>query len=316
LSFSETSYADLTQQALAAAGLDFVLETSNEANRLAITGSKRARELVNPLAQYSADTQAPKASSGVVYNQLRATSANSWWQFLLQQYRRAGLFLWEGTDGQLILASPNIEQETLCTLHRTSSAVPNISGHSFSFDVSGRRSECRVYGQATRLAKSGVSKVAARYVDDEMVALLNPDPSKRDDGGERKLPWVVEDDHVKTYEQALALAKREIAEMRRASYQLSYTTPGHLVEGKGERVVVGPDCVLQIEDDDLGIRGHAWTERVEWIGNKDSSSTEIKLLRPSDVYFLAEPETSAEMDARAKAAMRGRLSIKMQEVPE
>jgi len=301
LTFTELTYKQLVEEAFERSGLNAMAERfaldkvtlfslNNEANRKAITGSKKASSLSRDDVEVverdagAADTR----GSRKIREQIRAEVGEAWWDFVVRQLRRVGLFLWCGADGAAILASPNVAQSAIYRLIRTKDEA-NVIDHSFDHDTTGRHTECVVYGTSTG-GKDGTGKLNGRFVDDEMVALLNPAEADRADGGKIKLIKTIRDKECKSAEQANNLARRQIAEERRAGWRLSYTIAGHTLPelGGDKRLGVMPDTVVDVLDDDLGIYGPMYVEDVTLNGRGSVTSTTIETLRIEDVFFLNE----------------------------
>src|SRR5690606_11768907 len=142
----------------------------------------------------------------------------TWWEILVEQYRREGLFLWADVDGNVILSTPNADQVPLYRFYRMVSEKRSsiLDGDDFTIDVSDRHSQCRVYGR-TSGGKHGVGKFYASFIDDEMVALLNP-PADRANGGKVKQLKTIRDSAVRSDAQAKNLARRTIADERRKGW--------------------------------------------------------------------------------------------------
>lgn len=297
LSFASPTYFKLVDEALKRSGLSTLMDrfgldgerivASNEANRKVFTGSARAKSLTKKTVEVIETEAGGTEGEGTkrVYEHIRAEVGTSWWQFLVEQLRRAGLFLWEGVDGRLILATPNVEQLPVFRLVRTAQEN-NILAHTFSHNTAQRHSECVVFGRGKK-GKSGTDKFDGRYVDEEMVAFLNPRPEDRANGGVLKIVKTIRDSEVRSKAQSEALARREMAEERRASWQLSYTIQDHYIREIAAAVSArpAPETLCEVHDDYLGLYGHLFVEGVEFIGTEGATMTSMSMLRPEDVFF-------------------------------
>jgi prophage tail gpP-like protein len=109
--------------------------------------------------------------------------------------------------------------------------------------------------------------------------------------GEDFQPLHVHDTHAKTEQQAAAMARRKIAEANRNGWQLNYTLAGHtapsLIGGGDSRAVWTPDTMVEVDDDELGIRGLFYIESVTHTRGPHTEST-VHLMRPEDLIF-ADP---------------------------
>lgn len=292
--FKESTYLELTKAAFVAVGLpDVQVVGDNEAHRAAVTGS-RVDVTFNQSTQVNQEVIAEEGDRKVVRNTLRAKVDSRWWDFLTEQYRREGLFLWADIDGNVILSTPNADQQPLYRFYRMVGEKRSniLDGDEWDIDVSDRHTECRVYGR-TASGKRGVGKFFSAFIDDEMVALLNP-PGQRADGGTIKQLKTIRDSAVRSDAQASNLARREIADERRRSWQKDYTIQGHSIEFGGQKLLIAPDTVADVVDEENGIESPLYISEVEYIGETDETKTRCKVMRPQDLFFRSEePSTNA-----------------------
>lgn len=289
--FKDTTYLELTKQAMTEVGLgEVVVLGDNEAHKKAVTGHSLQVQL-RQATEEEETVIAEETNRKIVRNTLRAKVDAKWWDFLVEQYRREGLFLWADVDGNVILSTPNADQAPLYRFYRmVGEKKSNILDDSWSVDVSDRHSECRVYGR-TASGKHGVGKFYASFIDDEMVALLNA-PGDRSNGGKVKQLKTIRDSAVRSDAQAMNLARREIADERRRSWRLSYTIQGHAIEFGGQRLVIAPDTVADVVDEENGIESPLYIGAVEYVGEEDSTTTECMMLRPQDLFFKTEEKST------------------------
>lgn len=308
-SFAEKSFLDLTLLALETVGLsNTVISLSNDANRKAITGTSQSSQTTTFVDDQNATQTSTKTET--VTKKLKANVGDSWWDFLAEQYRRAGLFLWADVDGNFVLTKPNGTQAPLYRILRRRDrdrepGVVNVLGQpSFSHDVTQRYTECRVHGRGDG-GKDGHGKVSARHFDEEMIALLNPNPADRANGGKRRKPQIIHDDKVRTIKQATFLARRKMAESRRAGWKLSYTVAGHSTQALrgGGLAIWQPDTVIEVIDDDLGIEGPMYIESVEY-RRAPQTTTTLNLLRVEDLIFAEEDVTAQKAGKRKGLKVR------------
>jgi prophage tail gpP-like protein len=296
-SFSEVTFADLTEAAMADVGLGAVsLVSSNLANRKAITGSYKVKQAVTPASESTDTTLAERAATRTktVLRSLVIESGTTWWDFLVQQYQRGGLFLWADAFGGFVLGQPNGSQDPLYAIRREQGSTGEESNVTFlgqpewSRSIKQRYSEFHVVGRNGG-GKGGRGKATARVIDDEMVALLNPDEADRADGGVRKKVKIYRDDKVKTPAQAKFLALRKMAESRRNNTTLTYTVSGHTTEALrgGGRLVWQPDTVVHVVDQLLGIDGPMYIHNCRY-QRTPKSMTILELTRCEDLLFGEE----------------------------
>jgi prophage tail gpP-like protein len=292
--FKDTTYLDLTKQALVEVGLPEVqVIGDNEAHRKAVTGHTLQVSLRHATEEEQ-EVISEETDRKVVRNTLRAKVDSTWWAFLVEQYRREGLFLWADVDGNVILSTPNADQVPLYRFYRMiGEHQSNILEDDWSIDVSNRHSECRVYGRTAK-GKHGVGKFYASFIDDEMVALLNPE-GHRSDGGKIKQLKTIRDSAVRSDAQAINLARREIADERRNSWKLSYTLQGHSIESGGNKLLIAPDTVADVVDEENGIESALYIASVEYAGDDETGTvTKCMMMRPQDLFFRSEePSTNA-----------------------
>ncbi len=269
LALSDGSYAQLVERALSETVGDYVLSYSNEGNRKLTTG-------IGVKQTAALDLDPTQAATGPAAKQLKAKIGDRWYEYVKRQLDRAGLFLWAGGDGEYILSSPNANQAPSYRILRRRGQTRNevsVTQASFQNATSRRFSECIVYGRGGG-RKFGRTSVSGRFVDEEITAL----------GITR--PLVIHDNNVTNEEQATFYARRKIAESIRNGWNLTYTCAGHTIPSmlNGQRAVWAPDTVVQVEDQELGLSGNYYIERVVFRRNPQTT-TELTLLRPDSLVF-------------------------------
>lgn len=321
--FAEKTFRQLTEIALEECGIDApLISTDNIANRKAITGIQSVAE-VGPTTFFNVATgqqeEAPAAarSTRSTFRTIKVEVGTSWFDFLVDQLRRAGLFIWAAVDGSFVLTAPQGNQAPLYRILRRRTtidqpgAVTVLGQPSFSHNPSKRFTEVQVFGRGGG-GKAGRGKVQASAFDDEMIALLNDDPADRVNGGKRKKKTHIKDDKVRTVAQALFLARRKIAESRRAGWSLSYTVAGHTAPALtgGGQAIWQPDTVVEVVDDELGIEGPMYVESVTYRRSPHTTTT-IKLLRIEDLIFAEEDVTAQKAGTRPglQKARRGVTTV-------
>jgi prophage tail gpP-like protein len=273
LSFSDVTFTSLTSTVLDKVYGDgqTILLGINDANRKVMTGS--TPKVTKPIAAVSDDVLTePNAQQKT----LQAKIGQRWYgEFLKPQYDRGGLFLTASCNepNSFILSTPNANQNPLYRIRHRRGAEDNVvKSVMFKNEPTARFAQCVVHGRRGGGAEAR-SKILGTYVDQEMVAL----------GYKKSL--VVKDDKCTTTKQAEFLARRKIAESRRAAWQLQYTVSGHttpsLVKGTA---VWAPDTIVEVDDEDLGVSGLYYVESVEHRGAPQTETT-LTLMRPGDVIF-------------------------------
>ena len=315
--FAEKTFKQLTEVALSECGLGGLpIADDNTANRKAITGAQRVRALA-PEPTEEAQTEVGGAGrTKTVHNTLKARLAMPWWDFLVEQYRRAGLFLWaDVSTGGFVLARPRGDQTPLYRIvrRRTGKNGPGdvtvVGNPSFRRDATKRYTEIKVVGRAGG-GKKGRGRISARVFDQEMIEILNPDPADRADGGKRRKAEIIYDDKVRTTEQANWLARRKLAESRRNGWSLTYPVAGHVAPALvgGGYAVWQPDTVVEVIDEELGLEGPMWVESVEY-SRAPFTLSKIHVMRIEDLLFAEEDFDSPPKLARKKGANSVRMGV-------
>lgn len=316
--FSNVSFTDLTEAALAEVGLgDVSLVSSNLANRKAITGTYKVTEVVNP-SQESSDTeiaQTVEKRTKTVKKSLVVEAGTTWWDFLQPQFQRGGLFLWADVFGGFVLGQPNGKQPPLYRIVRRSNGkgdqgdVTILGNPDFHRSTRGRYSEFHVMGRKGS-GTDGRAFAFKRQIDDEMVALLNPNEADRADGGKRKEIKVYQDDKVKTPEQAAFLALRKMAETRRNAFTLSYPVSGHTVQALsgGGRLVWQPDTTVHVVDDVLGIDEVMYIDDVTY-DRAPKSTCKLSVMRTRDLLYGEEDLVAPPPQPKKSAVRMGRTEV-------
>lgn len=306
--FEEKTYLQLTEVALKEVGLEgAIVALDNVANRMAITGKTTVQETVAPTTENSEQLQTEfgalsgqqSTTTRTVYNTIKAEIGTSWWEFLAEQYRRAGLFLWQHVPSNgFVLSRPDGTQAPSARILNRRGKENQPGEVTIIGNPHFRRSSLNRYSQITVVNRTGGGKrarkrVSATVYDQEMIEILNPNPEDRADGGKRKKAWTIRDDKARTIEQAEFLARRKIAESRRNGWSLRYTVAGHTApayEG-GSSVIWQPDTVVWVHDDALGLEGPMYVEGVTYRRNPQTT-TELRLMRIEDLLFAEDPEPS------------------------
>lgn len=222
----------------------------------------------------------PTGASGgtgtLVYTTLKAKLGARWYDFLQEQYKLAGLFLWAGGDGKFVLSRPNANQAAAYQITRVrgnSRDQTTIIDARHDDNTAQRHSKATVHGR-TGKGKKGRNRFFGEFEDPEMIAF----------GFQKTI--VEYDDDVKSDVEAEYLARRRIAEQRRSGWQLEYTVSGHRVEslfGQG-LVVWAPDTIVRVDDEELNLHGEYYVEAVTFARSPETT-TRLTLMRPEDLVF-------------------------------
>ena len=285
-SFANTSYIDLVATALAEAGIRdesnydgaALIAFTNHVNRLKMSGvDVKAREPANV-----DEVVIEKGKGGLVYKTVVAKLSERWLDFVRTHLDRAGLFLWAAADGGFVLTQPNPYQPPTYALKLDAETPVDSRGFrggvrrdTYENGVQPPRySEVIIYSRVAA-KKFGRGKVRGAFEDQEMIDL----------GIDR--PLTMRDANVATTEQAEALARRKLAEGRRSTFRLQYTTHGHsAVSPSGARAVWAPDTTVALDDQEAGLQGLFYVEGVSHkCSEGNGRTTTLKLLRPDDVVF-------------------------------
>ena len=311
-SFGNASYVELVTQVLQAVGItEWTLFSDNAANRAARAGATITTVTITPIASLGSSQSAIVAGSSSAVSigtagagalgaavalipgvpkittkpnpdakPLQAKVGGRWWEFLKKELDRAGLFLFaSGERGVFILGQPKTNQAALYQLIRQRGApanTVNVLSARHTNDTTKRASHYVVHGRGGKgFRKTINTKVGASFVDDEMVAL---DIIRH---------RVVADPQANNDKRAEYLCKRLAAEDRRQGWTISYTVKGHTAPALGgnDRLVWAVDTIVAVRDDELGIYGDHWIESVAFRGGPGGTTTELTLLRPTDMVF-------------------------------
>lgn len=284
-SFSEITFRELTEAVLTKAlgGRAFTLTTDAAALRKAATGSpmpkgtKTADERVDETVGGADAVPGPKTQQKT----LRTKLGQQWFSGVLKpELDRAGLFLRATPDGNFLLAQLDANQVPLYRIVRRRGAS-SVLRTSWRNSANGRFSRCDVHGRRGGGATARTN-ILGSCIDAELEA-----------AGLVKV-LSLDDDRAKTIAQAEFLARRKIAEARRAGWSLTYVVSGHTTPTlEGGSAVWSPDTVVEVDDDELGLRGPFWIESVRFARDPRTTTT-LVLMRPEDVIFGEElPEAAA-----------------------
>lgn len=291
--YTDATYFDFVKSNLADMNLDG-LSADGAASRKIQTGIRALAASVEPGAKLKIANDA--GVEGAVVRIVRSKIGERRYEFIKKHLDRAGLFLRAAPDGTFVLSSPAGNQKPLYRIlrRRTRNALNEVSVQLHEFRNSAappRYSACVIYARhgGRKYARAIVS---SGDVDDEM-----SNPRQKNANGEFSgfgIPnrlLVLRDQNVYSKEQASALARRKLAEGRRASWRLSYVATGHTAPALigGGRAVWAPDTVVHVLDEQLGYDEPMWIESVVH-RRVPHTETVINLMRTKDLLFGADDE--------------------------
>lgn len=279
ISFRDATYKSLVATVLEIVGLDPSKLDATRAGAIAdlkLKAGVKVRDLI-PAREVKDILKDDGKTSGAVHSVLQTKVGDRWMDFVRKQLDRAGLFLWGGADGKIILSVPSANSAPIYKILRRRGQTRNevnVTHADLLFDTRPMNTYAVVYGRGNG-RKGGRPKAIGESVDDLMYALGFP-PSRA---------ISIRDAHCKNQAQAAYLAQRKLAEGRRSGYQLVYTLAGHSTPALGGgRAVWTPDTVVQVEDEEFGIKENMWIDSVTFNRNP-STQTTIRLMRNYDVIF-------------------------------
>lgn len=277
-SFTQATYYDLTRKVLDLVGLTeakgHYLEKNNDNNRKLISGVTKAPRDASAIVE-ELETGAQTGTGKLIYNTIKAKVGTRYYDFLQKQYKLAGLFLWATGEGNFVLSRPNPNQDPAFRIFRSrdlSVDQTNVLDCHYRDDVTMRHARCLVYGRHGG-RKAGRTKFSGEYVDQEMV--------------DRGFNTVIVhyDADAKTQQEADYLARKIIAEERRAGWQLEYTVSGHRVISPANKIATwGPDLMCRVDDSELDIHDNFYIEAVTF-RRSPATTTTVTLMRPEDLVF-------------------------------
>ena len=232
-------------------------------------------------------------------------AGTSHYQALAREYQRAGLFLRAGVDPEgvdpnvFLLSQPNPVQTPLFGLIRALDKDPpanlvNVVPGRIANLTTNRHAKYIVRGR-TGGGKDGRQQIEGVFLDEEMVAL-----------GYTKRRVVV-DEHAKTKKQAEFYARKACADARRANRTFTYTVLGRhslpMLAAPARRALPTPDICVSLVDDEHGMRGIFWVERVRFRASATGGTfTDFVLMVPDDVVF-GDAELLSAADKKGRAVL-------------
>lgn len=309
--FPEKTFLNLTRTVMNICGLTpdkgHFLQFINDFNRQRMTGVKAPTidqgELVSEI-----NTGSMSGTGELVYKTMKVKLGTRYYEFLLQQYKLAGLFLWACPDKTFVLARPHANQPASYNIFRDRlTGKSNVLDCSFKDDTTMRHSEAIVYGRSGG-GKKGVETCRGSYVDDEMLNY----------GFDKKI--IIHDTDVKTKADCEYVARRMLADERRAGWQLEYTLAGHVtpspLPGSGS-AVWAPDTVVHVEDSEIHVgddpalqtRKDFYVEAVTYSRGPSGTITKLHLMRPGDLIFASSLQDDGTLIKRKGQSGKGAKTV-------
>ena len=232
---------------------------------------------------------------------LKIKAGEPMYGWLKAHLAKAGLFLFSaGADKAFILAQPRTDTRPVARLLRQRGGVAdandvargnqaaavnnavNVLRVRHRNETTGRHTRYVVHGRGGRGA-SGRGSLRGEFVDEEMRALGYGDERVK----------VEAEREVKSDKQAEYEARRLCMNARREAWEYVVTVQGHsypALTRPGERGVWAVDTLVEVLDDELGIREPLWVSEVTFRRGADGTTTELTLHRVGDV----DPELMGE----------------------
>lgn len=225
-------------------------------------------------------------------------AGTSYLNALNKDLSRAGLFLRASVDpeGQdpnvFLLSEPNAAQSPLFGMVRLLDKDPprnmvSVLPPAIDDLAVGRHAYYTVRGR-TGGGKAGSQQIEATFTDEDMVA------------AGYSTHRVIVDENAKTLKQAEYMARKACAEARRVGRVFTYIVPRRhslpLLADASRRAIPTPDVVVALRDDEHGLEGDFWIERVRFRASANGGTfTDVTLMVPDDlVYGEGQFYTSAK----------------------
>lgn len=169
------------------------------------------------------------------------------WSFCERHCKRLGVMMWFAPEGRIIVSSPHYTQDpsfSALRRHRSEPGQPNniISG-GVRQSIGERFSKVTVYGK-------GNPRSSSRSV---------PKGTATDESWPSSMPkeHIMQDDAIRSDEQAARRALRELNMRKQQSFMLNYELTGH---GQGP-VIYSIDNIVSVVDDAADVRGNFFVTR-------------------------------------------------------
>lgn len=235
-------------------------------------------------------------------------AGDTWYGALHKELIRGGIFLRAGVDPEgidelaYLLSAPDGSTKPLYGVINERGATlngnfVNVFQPRFKNITTERFARYIVYGRAGGGATAR-KRIVGEFTDPEMTALGY---TKR---------WVRVDETVKSNKHAEYLARKQCAEDRRKDRSFAYTVRGHtlpMLNNPDRRVVICPDTTIFLDDEENGLSGIFWIERVSYMGSKDNGrTTEMTFMAPEDLVFGDGDFSRANKNKKGNKSMFGR----------
>lgn len=221
-------------------------------------------------------------------NPIEAKLGESWYEWVKKQLEKGGMFLRAGVDPEgidenvFVVSEPHGRQAPLYAIYNRrgkkgeNHPQNNVLAARFKDHATGRFAKYVVIGQGGT-NKEGRKEVRGEFTDQEMV----------DIGYTESLPHL--DKTCKSTEHAQFLAQKMCAEARRQGKHVTYVIKGHtlpILAAPQRRAVVSVDTCIQVLDEENGVEGVFWIERVSHKATASGGrTTEITIMDPDDLVF-------------------------------
>lgn len=192
------------------------------------------------------------------------------WDWIDRHCRRFGVMPWIGADGKLVIASPHYDQDPLFELRRYlgRDSRNNIVEGGLQESLEHQSSSATVYGRA---GGHDATRSRFRGYAERNASLM---PFYR--------PLVVHDPSIRSSDEALRRAKRELATQNTEAFSLEYEVYGH---GQGERLYA-IDTVADVVDEEIGVEGLYYIASRAFRGDRETGKTTRLRLLPVGAMVL------------------------------
>lgn len=189
----------------------------------------------------------------------RPRAGETVWQFLQRHAERLGLLMWMTPTGKLVVSSPRYDQEPLYRFirrERNNPEDPNtILAGGETLNAAERYSRVTVYGRA-RGDDIARSTIVATAIDEELEAILSR-------------PLILHDNSIRTVDEALRRAKKELAKSKANAQALRYTVEHH---GQGDNLYA-IDRIAYVDDEIADVEGEFFMVTRTFKKSRDEGTT-------------------------------------------
>lgn len=274
---AEITLAELATSVCSLWGIQVTADSS--ASRDILTGRPRGtRATVDSRRSRKGDSyasdQSPDDVKSIKVAEARPQPGETAWQYLDRHAKRLGVMMWFSPSGRLILGSPQYTQESrgrIVRRFRSDSRDPNNASGSVKRSIGDRYSQVTVLGRGSR--KSGGSKITATALDPDWTAGFSK-------------PLIMQDQSIKTIEEAQRRAERELSRHKASALTLSYTLEGHGIWIGDQRYLYATDTMVDVLDEVAGIEGRYYvTKRTFVCDRQGATSTQLQLVPPGSIVL-------------------------------